>query len=68
MRVDRRACLGNGASSEDAKQVTASKAVQCNRWSDFMIHKSTESVFERRGVALRANASDKKDMVLLSWS
>ena len=37
MRVDRRACLGNGAPSENAKQATASKAVQCNRWSDFMI-------------------------------
>jgi hypothetical protein len=37
MRVDRRACLGNGAPSENAKQVTASKAVQCNQWSDFMI-------------------------------
>ncbi len=37
MRVDRRACLGNGAPSESAKQATASKAVQCNRWSDFMI-------------------------------
>ena len=37
MRVDRRACLGNGAPSENAKQATASKAVQCNQWSDFMI-------------------------------
>jgi hypothetical protein len=51
MRVDPKACLGNGVPSVDVKQAPASKAVQCHRCiSAFMFMTSMSSIPDKKFV------------------